>query len=115
MKNPYQLSKSEVLENLGVTNDGRTSEQAAELLQKNGENVLRETKKQSTLMVFLSQFADLLVIILIIAAITAYELLAYFSVRSIATVGTSAGRTFPIPTAPAFKSEAVERIFVLSS
>ena len=69
MKNPYQLSKSEVLENLGVTNDGRTSEQAAELLQKNGENVLQETKKQSTLMVFLSQFADLLVIILIIAAI----------------------------------------------
>lgn len=34
MKNPYQLSKSEVLENLGVTNDGRTSEQAAELLKK---------------------------------------------------------------------------------
>lgn len=69
MKNPYQLSKSEVLENLGVTKDGRTSEQAAELLQKNGENVLQETKKQSVLMVFLSQFADLLVIILIIAAI----------------------------------------------
>ncbi|MDO4830894.1 MAG: cation-translocating P-type ATPase [Clostridia bacterium] len=69
MKNPYQLSKSEVLEQLGVTSDGHTSEKAEELLQKNGRNVLQETKKQSAFMVFLSQFADLLVIILIIAAI----------------------------------------------
>ena len=38
-------------------------------LKENGENVICEGKKKSTLQVFLSQFADLLVIILIIAAI----------------------------------------------
>ncbi len=69
MDNWYQLSKPEVLEKLGVTTDGLTSEKAKELLEKNGKNVLQEGKKKSVLQVFLSQFADLLVIILIIAAI----------------------------------------------
>lgn len=69
MKSPYQLSKSEVLEQLGVTSDGHTAEKAEELLQKNGKNELAQTKKKSALLVFLSQFADLLVIILIIAAV----------------------------------------------
>ena len=42
---------------------------AEELLKMNGENVLQESKKKSALRVFAEQFADLLVIILIIAAI----------------------------------------------
>ena len=48
---------------------GFTSGQAKEILEEKGYNVLKEGKKKSTLEVFLSQFADLLVIILIIAAI----------------------------------------------
>lgn len=39
------------------------------LLEKHGKNVLEESKKKSVFQVFLSQFADLMVIILIIAAI----------------------------------------------
>lgn len=69
MKQWYQMSKDEVLNSLGVTTDGLSSDKAKELLEKNGKNVLQESKKKSVLQVFLSQFADLLVIILIIAAI----------------------------------------------
>lgn len=67
--NWYQLTKEQVLEKLGVTKDGLSSKKAEELLQQNGENVLQEGKRKTALQVFLSQFADLLVIILIIAAI----------------------------------------------
>lgn len=69
MMNWYQLTKEQVLEKLSVTKDGLSSKKAEELLQKNGENVLQEGKRKTALQVFLSQFADLLVIILIIAAI----------------------------------------------
>lgn len=69
MKNWYQMSKDEVLNSFGVTTDGLSSEKAGELLEKNGKNALLEGKRKSVLQVFLSQFADLLVIILIIAAI----------------------------------------------
>ena len=67
--NWYQMSKQQVLEKLGVTKDGLSSQKAVELLQQNGENVLQEGKRKTALQVFFSQFADLLVIILIIAAI----------------------------------------------
>ena len=65
----YQKTAGDVMEQFGVTTDGLSSEQAAELLKKNGENVLAEEKKKSVLQVFFSQFADLLVLILIAAAI----------------------------------------------
>ncbi len=69
MINPYQMSKDEVLKSLGVTSDGHSAQEAEELLNKNGENALVEGKRKSVISVFFSQFADLLVIILIIAAI----------------------------------------------
>lgn len=69
MKNYYLLKKEAIMEEFGVTTNGHTLEKAKSLLEKNGENVLKEGKRKSTFMVFLSQFADLLVIILIIAAI----------------------------------------------
>ena len=69
MKEWYQQTEKEVLENLHVTKDGHTAEAAASILGSKGENVLEAGKRKSTLEVFLSQFADLLVIILIVAAI----------------------------------------------
>ena len=69
MKNWYEQTEKEVLENLHVTRDGDRPEDAAAVLSSKGENVLEAGKKKSTLQVFLSQFADLLVIILIIAAV----------------------------------------------
>ena len=69
MKEWYQMREDEVLETLGSDANGLSSEKAEALLKTHGENVLRETKKKSVWRVFAEQFADLLVIILIIAAI----------------------------------------------
>lgn len=69
MKHWYQMSKDEIFKSFDVTSEGLSSEKAEEVLEKNGENVLQEGKKVTALQVFLSQFADLLVIILIAAAI----------------------------------------------
>ena len=65
----YQMSKDEIFKKLNVDRDGLTKEKAKELLEQHGANVLQEGKKKTALQVFLSQFADLLVIILIIAAL----------------------------------------------
>lgn len=65
----YQKTGEEALKHFDVTTDGLSSEQAAERLKKDGENVLAEGKKKTVLQVFLGQFADLLVLILIAAAI----------------------------------------------
>ena len=69
MKEWYQMREDEVLETIGSDANGLSSEKAEALLKAHGENVLRETKKKSVWRVFAEQFADLLVIILIIAAI----------------------------------------------
>lgn len=69
MKEWFQLSKEEALKRLHVTANGLSSERVRELRQEYGNNALMESKRKSTLQVFLEQFKDLLVIILIIAAI----------------------------------------------
>ncbi len=69
MKEWYQQTKEEILAGLNTRREGLTSEEAAGVLREKGENALKEGKKKSTLQVFLGQFADMLVIILIIAAI----------------------------------------------
>ena len=69
MKQYYLQSKAEVLQEFKTSNDGLTSSQAKENLAKYGENALIEGKKKTALQVFFEQFKDLMVIILIIAAI----------------------------------------------
>ena len=69
MKEWYQMNEEKVLKMLDADKNGLSNERAGELLKMNGENVLQESKKKSALRVFAEQFADLLVIILIIAAI----------------------------------------------
>ncbi len=69
MKEYYLLSKKEILEEFGVTEAGYSKEKADRVLAEKGKNILKEEKKKSPFMVFLSQFADLLVVILIAAAI----------------------------------------------
>lgn len=68
MNEAYQLTKEELLGGVNLK-EGLTSEQAKEILKRDGENLLQETKRKSTFAVFLEQFADLLVIILVVAAI----------------------------------------------
>lgn len=68
MNEAYQSTKEELLRNVDLKT-GLTTEQAQEILERDGENLLQETKGKSVFSVFLEQFADLLVIILIVAAI----------------------------------------------
>ncbi len=69
MKEWYQKSKEEALKDLECNKSGLTLTQVTERFEKYGENVLQEEKRKSTLEVFLSQFADLLVVILVVAAV----------------------------------------------
>ena len=69
MKEWYQKTAAEVLSDLQVTKSGLTEEQAAKILQEKGENQLLEGKKKKLWQVFLEQFCDLLVLILIVAAV----------------------------------------------
>ena len=65
----YDRTIEQTLDAVGATRDGLSSAEAEERLQKFGKNALAEGKKKSVPIVFLEQFKDLLVIILIIAAI----------------------------------------------
>ena len=65
----YLRSKEEVMNEIGSNASGLTSSQANERLEKNGKNTLAEGKKDSLLKRFLSQLADPMIIILIVAAV----------------------------------------------
>lgn len=69
MEKFFSKASNDVLKNFNVTKEGLTDKQVAESIEKNGYNELTEKKKKSLLVVFLEQFKDLLVIILIIAGI----------------------------------------------
>lgn len=69
MKEFYLQEKEQVLDHFEMNLQGHSTESATASLAEHGPNVLQEGKKKSTLEIFLSQFADLLVIILIVAAI----------------------------------------------
>lgn len=68
MKEIYQLSRQELLQKFGNEN-GLQKEQVEQARSTYGENLLEEKGKKSVLDVFGGQFRDLLVIILMIAAI----------------------------------------------
>ena len=69
MKSYFNTNVEDSLKDFNVTKDGLTSQQVTESLTKHGLNALNEKKKQTVIQVFLSQFKDLLVFILIIAGI----------------------------------------------
>ena len=67
--NPYQMKKEDVLKMLGSSENGLTQSQAEGNQKKYGKNELAEGKKKNPFILFLEQYKDFLVIILIIAAI----------------------------------------------
>lgn len=69
MKDWYQLSAEEARKQMKVTTEGLSEEEAEERLRTHGENILAEGKRKNVLQVFLGQFIDLLVVILIVAAV----------------------------------------------
>lgn len=68
-KNFWNCSGDELLKEFKTDSCGLSTVRAEEIRSEKGENILQEGKRKSTLQVFLSQFCDLLVIILIIAAV----------------------------------------------
>ena len=69
MKEIYQMTENDVRLQLNGSLDPLTDQQVKANREKYGPNELAEGKKKSTLMIFLEQFKDFLVIILIIAAV----------------------------------------------
>ncbi|WP_455714243.1 cation-translocating P-type ATPase [Anaerosporobacter sp.] len=65
----YQKDKEAIIREFGTSWKGLTEEQAKEARKKYGANELVEAKKKTVLQIFLEQFKDFLVIILIIAAV----------------------------------------------
>ena len=65
----WQRSRAELFRELDCGEEGLSAGKAAERLAQYGPNELREGRRKSVLRIFLEQFADLLVLILIAAAV----------------------------------------------
>ena len=69
MKQYYQMGSDETRMDINGSLESLSSEKARENQKKYGPNELQEEKKKSVGMIFLEQYKDFLVIILIISAI----------------------------------------------
>ncbi|MDD7184290.1 MAG: cation-translocating P-type ATPase [Oscillospiraceae bacterium] len=69
MKENYQKPKETIFSELESSEKGLTSQTVIKNQQKFGKNEIAEEKPKSTLMIFIEQFKDFLVIILIISAV----------------------------------------------
>ena len=70
--NFYNNEIEEVLEKLKTTKLGLTEEEAHKRKKKNGPNKLKEAKKEIKLLKFFNQFKNLMIIVLLIAAIISF-------------------------------------------
>ena len=68
MKAYFQLSPDEVYRKLNTSPQGLQKNKVPTLQKEFGKNVLKEAKQKSKLVIFLSQFTDVMIVILIIAA-----------------------------------------------
>ena len=69
MKDYYQLSEKEIRKELNGSEKPLTKEEVKQHQEQYGLNELKEGKQKSTLQIFLEQYKDFLVIILIVSAI----------------------------------------------
>ncbi|WP_196048839.1 cation-translocating P-type ATPase [Clostridium saudiense] len=69
MSKYFSIETEEVLEKFNVSKDGLNEKQVDENISKYGLNELNQKKKKNVLQVFISQFKDLLIFILIAAGI----------------------------------------------
>ena len=69
MKEFYKMNVEETFKEVSSSFDGIEEKEAEKRLEKNGKNKLKEKKRKSLFVQFLYQFKDLMLIILIIAAV----------------------------------------------
>ncbi|ADO77630.1 cation-translocating P-type ATPase [Halanaerobium praevalens] len=73
----YRQKAKDVLEALGTSSKGLTATEAKKRLEKNGENKLQAKAQKSLVKIFLLQFKDVLVILLLIAALMSFIIGSY--------------------------------------
>ncbi len=73
----HTVSEEELYSALSTSSNGLTKEEAQSRLEKNGKNVLDSGKKQSMIVKFLSQFKDVMILVLIAAAIVSAAVAIY--------------------------------------
>lgn len=67
---PYHtLNKEEVLKRLETTEDGLSSDKVTQLFERYGKNLLEEAKKKSLFSKFIEQFKNVMIVILLVAAV----------------------------------------------
>lgn len=66
MKFFYQMTKDEVFEKCETSKHGLTSKEAADRLVEDGKNALKEKNKKSAVRIFFSQFANMMILLLIL-------------------------------------------------
>src|SRR6056297_2948815 len=68
-KQAYNLSIEELFKEFDTGKDGLSKDEASKRLEENGPNELQTTEQKSKIKMFLEQFKDVLVIILLVAAL----------------------------------------------
>lgn len=94
MADRYKQSPEELYYEFSSSATGLTSAQVNENIEKYGRNVIAQGKKKSAVQIFLSQFADFLVIILIIAALISAitgDMESFFVIIAVITINAILG------------------------
>lgn len=73
----YKLSVKETIEKLNTSENGLSEEEVKKRLEKYGKNELREKLKTPKWLLFLSQFKELLVLVLIVAGVISFLIGSY--------------------------------------
>jgi Ca2+-transporting ATPase len=68
-KSPFSIKPESVFEALGTCKDGLGVEEAAKRLEAHGPNSLRAGRKKTLLSIIISQFKNLMILVLLAAAI----------------------------------------------
>ena len=68
----FQLTKEEVLSDLNSSMEGLKNEVIPTLQKEFGRNVLHEAKHKSKLAILAAQFADIMILILIVAVVISF-------------------------------------------
>lgn len=94
MKPYYQMSKTEVLQHFSSGFDGLLKDEAANNQKKYGKNELEGKEKKSLFFIFLEQFKDLLILILLGAALISAllgDFKSFFVITAVVTMNAILG------------------------
>ena len=73
----YRQKAKDILEELGSSKKGLSQSEAEKRLERDGKNVLEAKADKSLVQIFLEQFKDILVILLLIAAVMSFAIGSY--------------------------------------